>query len=1194
MHPRIPLLVSALAFLLVSTAGAQSLGEFLGNNTDLSQPAQRADVVARMKGVEQTRRNAAIKLAAQRGLPLRLTRRDGTVMELMQFDGDRPVYAITHNVNAAISTGASLLQAAPFSITGAGVTVGVWDGGAVRATHQEFGGRVTVKDGAANLDHSTHVGGTIAAAGVDPMAKGMATAVNVDSYEWTNDKSEMTARGATFPGETGKIYLSNQSYGYIAGWNYTGLASPMWDWWGNGTTSTATEQDFGKYDTNARDSDSLAVSAPYFLMFRSAGNDRYDNPSSGQPVSLTAGGTNAVNYDPALHPPGDATYKNGYDTLGYDAGAKNVVTVGSVSDAVSAGVRDPSVAFLSPFSSCGPTDDGRIKPDVVANGDSLYSSSSANDSAYEYLSGTSMASPNATGSAALLVKHFGNLFPGEALRASTLKALLIHTADDRGNPGPDYQYGWGLLNVRAAADVLTTYHDNTGAAQVIESRITTAILTRTHTFTWDGVSPIRATLAWTDPAGTATTTGDSRTARLVNDLDLKIIAPNSATLQPYVMPYVGDWTNAKLSAAATTGRNSTDNVEQVFAAAPPAAGTYQAVVSVTGTLTSGVQNYSLIITGGTTAALPGPTASAISPSGGNTGSVVLMVTGGNLLLGATVKLTKTGQTDIVATGIEALGDTCKCRLDLTGRAAGQWNVVVTNPDGQSITLPNAFTIISALWQDTLEAGAPGWTHGNTQGTTDNWALVTTQSHSATHSWFAAGPPGTNINDLNSPAIAIDAAATNLNLSFWHNYNLQSGRDGGVLEFSLDGGAWFDVTASGSGAAFTSGGYNSAFTTTGNPNNKNVLAPRACWTGSITGFTQVVIALTDTVKYAGHSLRVRWRLATNVSTASAGWYLDDIALNGGIAAVNMPPVIATPATAGAPLVAGLSTPLTVTATDDEGEPTLSYMWSYTGGTFQTPVSFSENGTNAAKATTATFSATGAYTFTVTVRDAEGLTSTSSVDVTVQQTAMGLTVTPSNASTGKGSTQLFGASVLDQFGAALAPQPSVTWSTSGGGSIATDGTFTASTVGGPYTITGTSGAVSGQASITITGELLAHWRSRHFTPPEITAGLADDLADADGDGLVNLLEYALDTDPRNSTPALTAGLDATGHLTLTLTRPKALPSVQYFGEATSDLSSWPTSLSLEILDDADPQTIRLTDPLGLSDSPQRFLRLRITAP
>ncbi len=1178
----------------LSTAGAQSLSDFLPPGTDLGDPAQRADVVAKMQGVERTKRDAARAKAAQRGLPLRLVKPNGTVWELADFSGDVPLYFTTHNVNAAISNGASLLQAAPFSLTGSGVTVGVWDGGSVRSTHVEFGGRVTVKDGAATIDHATHVGGTVAASGVLASAKGMATAASVDSYEWTSDKSEMTSRGATYPGESGKIYLSNHSYGFISGWNYTGKASPIWDWWGNGTTTAGVEQDFGKYDTNARDTDSLAFNAPYYLIFRSAGNDRGDNPGTGQSISLTPNGAASTTYDAALHPPGDAIYKSGYDTMGFDSVAKNVISVGSASDAVNGANRNVAAAFLSGFSACGPTDDGRIKPDVVANGESLNSSFSGANNAYGSISGTSMSTPSATGAAALLVKHFGNLFPGQAMRASTLKALIIHTADDRGVAGPDYQYGWGLMNVKAAADAITAYQSTPGNSRIVENRLTSAVLTRTHSFTWDGVSPIRATLVWTDPAGASTTTHDFRTARLVNNLDLKITAPGGGNSSPFIMPYVGNWTNAAFATPATTGKNNTDNVEQVLIASPGAAGVYSAVVTIDGTLTNGLQNYSLVITGSSSGAAPTPTLTSIAPATGSTGTVVASVSGANIQLGATVKLTKTGQSDIVATGIESFGDLVKIRADITGRASGLWNVVVTNPGGQTATLANAFSIIGPLWQDDLEGGAPGWTHGNTDGSINNWALSTAQSRSPTRSWFAAGPASTNIDDLNSPSIAIPGSASNLTLSFWHRYDLQSGRDGGVLEFSVDGGAWFDVTASGSGAAFGTGGYNSSFSTTGNPNTRNPLAPRACWTGATTAFSQVVVNLTDNAKYAGHALRIRWRLATNSSTASNGWYIDDVALNGGGAAINLPPSIATDAAAIASPVVGTSTSLSVAATDDAGEPTLTYTWSYTGGTFLTPVDFTENGTNAAKATSAIFSGAGAYTFTVTVRDAESLSVQSSVDVIVEQTASGLTVAPENTTIGKGDTQLFSASVNDQFGAPLVLQPAVTWSVTGGGTIAGDGTFSATTVGGPFAVAAASGAFSAGASVTVTGETLTHWRTANFTGAEITAGLADDLADADGDNLNNLLEYALGTNPRTATIPPAATLNPAGHVSLTLTRPKALPGLLYFGEATSDLGSWPTSVPIEILADGDPQTIRLTDPLSTTDSARRFLRLRVTAP
>ncbi len=306
--------------------------------------------------------------------------------------------------------------------------------------------------------------------------------------------------------------------------------------------------------------------------------------------------------------------------------------------------------------------------------------------------------------------------------------------------------------------------------------------------------------------------------------------------------------------------------------------------------------------------------------------------------------------------------------------------------------------------------------------------------------------------------------------------------------------------------------------------------------------------------------------------------------------NQPPSITTNAAASPSPVTGTSTALSVAASDDAGEPALTYTW------YSSPpsVSFSRNGTNAAKATTAAFTAAGAYTFTVTVSDAGGLSTTSSVNVTVQQTATSVAVTPANATVGKGNVQNFVASVRDQFNVPLVTQPGVTWSTSGGGSMAADGTFTASVVGGPFTITATSGAINGTASVTVSGETFAHWQTAHFTASEITAGIAAALADADYDGLCNLLEYALGTDPRAATTLPAVAWDATGHLTFTLTRPKALPNVLYFGEATAALGSWPTPVPIQIVTDGDPQTIRLTDPLGTGDGPQQFLRLRVTGP
>jgi hypothetical protein len=129
----------------------------------------------------------------------------------------------------------------------------------------------------------------------------------------------------------------------------------------------------------------------------------------------------------------------------------------------------------------------------------------------------------------------------------------------------------------------------------------------------------------------------------------------------------------------------------------------------------------------------------------------------------------------------------------------------------------------------------------------------------------------------SATIAVPANGSGFRLSFSHDYVFTTG-DGGVLEFSLDGGDWYDAVGSGSGASFTANGYTSTIATTGQ-SSSNPLTGRSAWGGSSGGFKQVVVSLSDTAKYAGKGLRVRWRLGTNNSTASTGWYIDDVVFSG---------------------------------------------------------------------------------------------------------------------------------------------------------------------------------------------------------------------------------------------------------------------------------------------------------------------------
>lgn len=845
-------------------------------------PANRAVVVAEIQRIQAARREAAIERARRLGLPIREIRPDGGARELMGWEDEHPLYYSTRNVNAAISSASDSIRVSPYFADGSHWTLGVWDGGAVRATHQEFGGRATVMDGASLLLHATHVCGTIGAAGITPSAIGMATAVGIDSYDWTDDSSEMAARGASYGGEAGKIYISNHSYGYLSGWYNTGGTSPAWIWYGSGTDAAASENDFGKYNTYSRDLDTLAHSLPYYLIFWAAGNDRSDNPSTGQEVALNPNDTaTLVNYDPALHPPGDGVYRGGYEVISYNALAKNVMTVGAVNDAVTSGQRDLSKAAMTSFSSWGPPDDGRIKPDIVANGYSLYSTSSSGDTSYTWMSGTSMATPSASGTAQQILDDYGSLFPGRYLRAETLKGLLIHTADDLGNPGPDYKFGWGLLNAKAAADLIADMHTNPAVPRMYEQELTDTAPEQTHDFSWDGVSPIKATLCWTDPAGVATTEHDSRTPRLVNNLDLRIEAPGGTQHFPWVMPFVGAWTEHSMSLDATPGVNDVDNVEQVLISAPSAPGVYQAVVSFTGSLVDNSQSYALFIDGTGSPSPPAPDPQSISPDFAETGTVAITITGEAFAAGAAAAFFRDGLPEVSAAVSGVTPSTIECRIDAGTMAQGLWSLRVTNPDGQTGALPDAFAVVDTLFSRNFDPDAPGWTAYLTTGTGGSgWTLTSTQSHTPPNAWFVPGPGSVQTDNLESEGIAIPFTAGRLRLHFWHRYNTELS-EGCLLEVSPnDGVDWYEIGAGGSGATFVQGGYTTAVQNPGgNPHYLSEFVDRSAWTGNSGGiFSEVIVAL-DAATYKGQTLRARWRFGTGRNGTSEGWYVDSVRISG---------------------------------------------------------------------------------------------------------------------------------------------------------------------------------------------------------------------------------------------------------------------------------------------------------------------------
>ncbi len=506
--------------------------------------------------IEERQKSQAIDRAKVEGY---IIRKDtaGVTVEL-QFIDERgiPQYYVTHNANSAKTISTNRVFAgggAGLSLDGSGVTVREWDAGGVRTTHQEFGGRATYLDGGYGYHyHSTHVAGTMIASGVKVAAKGMAPAASLRSHDWNYDDAEMASEAAN------GALVSNHSYGFYRGWSGS-------TWWGDTTVSKAEDYKFGFYDETSQSWDQVAYDAPFYLIVKSSGNDRDDT---------------GTGHDP------DGPY-DCIDQLGI---AKNILTVGAVND-ITAGYSKPSDVVMTSFSSWGPADDGRIKPDIVANGSSLYSSYSTGDANYNYLSGTSMSAPSVTGSIALLMQQYENTFgSGSKMRAATMKALIINTADEAGTTdGPDYSFGWGLMNTETAA--LKIAEDDTtdviyeGVLDDGDSCIRYLSLTDT--------GMLRVTLVWTDPPGNIPDAAvDPADTILVNDLNLSLTDTNSAAVY---YPWNLDKDNP--SDAATKGVNGVDNVEQVDIDAPDTSHVYRLKISHTGTLQNGRQAFSIVVSG---------------------------------------------------------------------------------------------------------------------------------------------------------------------------------------------------------------------------------------------------------------------------------------------------------------------------------------------------------------------------------------------------------------------------------------------------------------------------------------------------------------------------------------------------------------------------------------------------------------------
>ena len=525
------------------------------------------------------------QLAAKRGVPAEKLKKD-----IVGKYGSVLVHIDELDMEQILAGNVDLVQNNTLpgvAVTGEGMIAYQWDGGRAIETNQEFNGRLTnlETEDVSHSDHATGVAGVIIASGINPTAKGMAPEAEVMAYDFNNNFNEMA--GAS---QENTVYmLSNHSYGYQAGWrwgDYDDTIGDGWYWFGYPAFNENESVLHGMYSVLDGYNDLIARQAPNHLIVKAAGNDRNSGPQFAVPHAVL-NADDEWEISEIYRPVNCGT--TGFDCIPYGSVSKNILVVGSI-DPISGNGRytGPTSVTASSFSAFGPTDDGRIKPDLVTQGSDVLIAVGENN--YYRSNGTSLAAPSVTG-IALLMQQLYNQLNDSYLNSSALKALLLNTTNEAGdNPGPDYRFGFGLVDAFQAANLIVDEQENeaviyTGIKE--NSDISIPLIA-------NGNGTIRATLTWLDIEPNVDTIAfelNNRMPVLVNDLDLRLTHTPSGTTY---MPWTLDVENP--SAAAVPGDNIVDNVEQILIDAP-AAGNYTLTVSHKNNLRGLGQNFAIVVSG---------------------------------------------------------------------------------------------------------------------------------------------------------------------------------------------------------------------------------------------------------------------------------------------------------------------------------------------------------------------------------------------------------------------------------------------------------------------------------------------------------------------------------------------------------------------------------------------------------------------
>ncbi len=499
------------------------------------------------------------------------------------------------NVRAAALSHVTELFSAPYNLSGDGVVLSEFELATADTAHIQFGGRLTahfnVVGTTTNARHATHVAGTMISAGVEdpifpgigPQSKGMAPKATLHEFNATDDFAVVVSNKDTALKPLG-VVGDNNSWDFALAWQDTG----------SGLVWNGGEDYYGGYDSiYSTPYDAVTIKSGQPLFVHAAGNDAesghpflgefsphrhccddsgnnltgtfcYSKNGSGTdcPAGTCSSGTNSISHEAYCEKTPHPAY-GPFGTIGIEASLKNVVTVGAL---------NPDATIAS-FSARGPTQDGRIKPELVAKGVEQFSTF---PHSYGTFQGTSMSTPVVTGIAALLVEQWRKTFGGQTPTAPILKTLLIAGADDQVStstldlPGPDFTYGFGLADAKSSVDLIIA-DGGTGSRIKTGTFQSGQTLQTEYPLSLAAAQNLRVTLGWFDPESTPPP--DERgNPTLINDLDLKVIDPGGST----VLPYVLDKNNP--SAPATRGVNTVDTTEMVEIK-NAAAGQYRVIVT---------------------------------------------------------------------------------------------------------------------------------------------------------------------------------------------------------------------------------------------------------------------------------------------------------------------------------------------------------------------------------------------------------------------------------------------------------------------------------------------------------------------------------------------------------------------------------------------------------------------------------------